>query len=122
MEQGVRGEDARRLSEHLLELYFKTQDYPYTRHHIESFDQFLSQDLPAIVQAQNPILLLHGVIPNTKSYEYKAEISPEALWRVIERADYKESDLQHLRRSKPSPGYCLGQGEGYYDYITGNFS
>ena len=54
--------------------------------------------------------------------EYKAEISPEALWRVVERADYKESDLQHLRRSKPSPGYCLGQGEGYYDYITGNFS
>ena len=75
MEQGVRGEDARRLSEHLLELYFKTQDYPYTRHHIESFDQFLSQDLQAIVRAQNPILLLHGSpIGGTKHYEYKAEI------------------------------------------------
>jgi DNA-directed RNA polymerase II subunit RPB2 len=74
MDQGLRGEDAKALSEQLLKLYFKTQDYPYTRHHIESYDQFLSQDLPAIVQAQNPILLLHGVIPNTKSYEYKAEI------------------------------------------------
>jgi DNA-directed RNA polymerase II subunit RPB2 len=74
MDQGLRGEDAKALSEQLLKLYFKTQDYPFTRHHIESYDQFLSQDLPAIVQAQNPILLLHNAIPNTKSYEYKAEI------------------------------------------------
>ena len=75
MDKGLKGEDARRLSEHLLELYFKTQDYPYTRHHIESYDQFLSQDLQAIVRAQNPILLLHGApIAGTKHYEYKAEI------------------------------------------------
>jgi DNA-directed RNA polymerase II subunit RPB2 len=74
MDQGVRGEDAKTLSEHLLRLYFKTQDYPFTRHHIESYDQFLSQDLPAIVRAQNPILLWHKVIPDTKFYEYKAEI------------------------------------------------
>jgi DNA-directed RNA polymerase II subunit RPB2 len=75
MDKGLKGEDARRLSEHLLDLYFKTQDYPYTRHHIESYDQFLSQDLQAIVRAQNPILLLHGSpIAGTKHYEYKAEI------------------------------------------------
>ena len=74
MELGPRGEEAKALSEHLLNVYFKTQEYPYTRHHIESYDQFLSQDLPAIIKAQNPILLLHGVLPAQNAYEYKAEI------------------------------------------------
>jgi DNA-directed RNA polymerase II subunit RPB2 len=74
MELGPRGEEAKALAEHLLNVYFKTQEYPYTRHHIESYDQFLSQDLPAIIKAQNPILLLHGVLPALKAYEYKAEI------------------------------------------------
>lgn len=74
MELGPRGEEAKALAEHLLNVYFKTQEYPYTRHHIESYDQFLSQDLSAIIKAQNPILLLHGVLPTLKAYEYKAEI------------------------------------------------
>ena len=74
MDTGLRGQEARDIAEHLLNLYFKTQDYPYTRHHIESFDQFLSQDLPAMIAAQNPIILLQTQIPNTKSYAYKAEI------------------------------------------------
>ncbi|NBO70314.1 MAG: hypothetical protein EBU66_08575, partial [Bacteroidetes bacterium] len=76
---GIRGDDARALSEQLLKLYFKTNDYPYTRHHIESFDQFLSQDLAAIIHSQNPILLLNdnrdvGEVSKSKYYKYKAEI------------------------------------------------
>ena len=74
MEVGIRGDDARELSEHLLNVYFKTLMYPYTRHHIESYDQFVSQDLPAIVKDQNPILLLHAPIGTTGIYKYKAEI------------------------------------------------
>jgi DNA-directed RNA polymerase II subunit RPB2 len=74
MELGIRGDDARELAEHLLKIYFKTQDYPYTRHHIESFDQFVSQDLPAIIKDQNPILLMHSPIGSTGIYAYKAEI------------------------------------------------
>jgi len=77
--EGLRGDDARALSEHLLKLYFKTNDYPYTRHHIESYDQFLSQDLPAIINSQNPILLLNdsrdvSEVSRSKYYEYKAEV------------------------------------------------
>ena len=77
--EGIRGEEARALSEQLLKLYFKTNDYPYTRHHIESFDQFLSQDLEAIIRAQNPILLLNdsrdvAQVSKTKYYQYKAEV------------------------------------------------
>lgn len=71
---GIRGDDARELAEHLLYTYFSTQSYPYTRHHTESYDQFVSQDLPAIIKSKNPILLLHEPIGTSDFYEYKAEI------------------------------------------------
>ena len=74
MELGIRGEDARELAQHLLHTYFQTQPYPYTRHHIESYDHFVSQDLPAIVKDENPILLMHAPIGATGVYKYKAEI------------------------------------------------
>ena len=74
MEVGIRGEEARELAESILKKYFTTQGYPYTRHHIESFDQFVSQDIPAIIKASNPLILLHGAIGDTGQYMYKAEI------------------------------------------------
>ena len=74
MDLGIRGEEARDLAENLLRLYYKTQDYPFTRHHIESFDQFLSQDLPAIVQSKNPLTLLQGRIGESDVYRYKTEL------------------------------------------------
>jgi len=74
MESVLRGDAARELSEHILRTYFRTQAYPYTRHHIESYDQFLSQDLPAIVAARNPIQLLQSQIGSTGIYAYRAEI------------------------------------------------
>ena len=74
MELGIRGDDARELAEHLLKTYFNTQDYPYTRHHIDSYDQFVSQDLPAIIRDANPIMLLHEPIGTTGIYKYRAEI------------------------------------------------
>ena len=71
----LRGDDARDLAETLLRKYFRTQDYPYTRHHIESYDQFLSQDLPAVIRADNPLTLLEGgQIGETGVYRLKAEI------------------------------------------------
>ena len=74
MELGIRGDDARELAEHLLKTYFTTQEYPYTRHHIDSYDQFVSQDLPAIIKDENPIVLLHEPLGMTGIYKYKAEI------------------------------------------------
>ncbi len=55
------------LSRKLLETYFRTVDYPFTRHHIDSFDQFLSQDLPAMIKSQNPFLILKELIPRTNT-------------------------------------------------------
>ena len=74
MEGAIRGDDARELSERLLKVFFRTQDYPYTRHHIDSYDHFVSQDLPAIIKDTNPLLLLQGPIGDTEFYAYKAEI------------------------------------------------
>ena len=70
----LRGDEARELSERLLKMYYTTVDYPWTRHHIDSYDQFLSSDLPAIVRSSNPILVLEDQIGTTGEYAYKAEI------------------------------------------------
>ncbi len=69
------GEDlGRRASRHLLHTYFTTQDYPYTRHHIDSFDQFMTKDLISIIKSNSPILLVKDRIEGTNAYSYKVEI------------------------------------------------
>ena len=62
------------LSRKLLELYFRTYNYPFTSHHIDSFDQFVTEDLPAILKSNNPILILKELIPRTNTYMYRVEI------------------------------------------------
>ena len=62
------------LARKLLDTYFKTTDYPFTRHHIDSFDQFVSQDIPAILKSNNPILLLKDLNPKTNIFTYRVEI------------------------------------------------
>ena len=74
--------DSRVYAEKLLQKYFKTFDYPYTHHQINSYDNFISKDIPAIIKASNPILILEekiGSISNananaTDEYAYKVEI------------------------------------------------
>jgi DNA-directed RNA polymerase II subunit RPB2 len=70
----IRGDASRTLAERLLKVYFQTQDYALTRHHIESYDQFLSQDLPAMLSGKNPLIMLQGKIRDTMDYMYRAEI------------------------------------------------
>lgn len=66
--------DSRYYAESLLKKYFKTFSYPFTHHQINSFDQFVSNDISAIIKAANPILLLEEKIGNTDEYAYKVEI------------------------------------------------
>lgn len=54
--------------------------------------------------------------------EYRNVITLDELWRIVERADYKEDDAQRLRRHKLAERFCIGNGTGYYDYIVGDFS
>jgi len=74
MEGRIRGNVGRDMAEKLIRSYFRTLDYPFTRHHIESFDQFLGQDLPAVIRAENPFVLLQDPIGSTGIYALKAEV------------------------------------------------
>ena len=69
------GDESREISRRLLDKYFRTVPYPYTRHHIDSYDQFLQQDLVNIIRSHNPILILKDLIDeSTNTYKYKVEI------------------------------------------------
>lgn len=63
------------IGRQLLDTYFKTNAYPYTRHHIDSYDQFLQKDLGLIIKSHNPILILEERIGDTSHYQYRTEIS-----------------------------------------------
>lgn len=70
-----RGDKFRALSRSLIDRYYRTNEYPYTRHHIQSYNQFISHDLPSIIKTNNPILLLKDLIPGYPGkYTYKVEI------------------------------------------------
>jgi DNA-directed RNA polymerase II subunit RPB2 len=58
----------------LLDQYFQTTSYPYTRHHLDSFNQFLESDLPSIIQSQNPLIIVKDLIKGTNTYAYTVEI------------------------------------------------
>lgn len=61
----------------ILDKYFKTFSYPFTHHQINSYDQFISKDIPAIIKSENPILILQEPIGthNKKDiYAYQIEI------------------------------------------------
>lgn len=62
------------LPRRLLDQYFQTTAYPYTRHHIDSYSQFLESGLPTIIKGQNPLIVLKDLIPDTATYKYKVEI------------------------------------------------
>ena len=57
----------------LLDQYFQTTSYPYTRHHLDSYNQFLESDLPAIIQSHNPLIVVKDQI-KPGQYEYTVEI------------------------------------------------
>ena len=66
---------SRNISRHIIDTYFKTTAYPYTRHHINSYDQFLNKDVVSIIQSNNPILILKDLIDETdNTYRYRVEI------------------------------------------------
>lgn len=72
--QTIKGDEARQLAKQLLDTYFKTAEYPFTSHHIDSYDQFLKNGLPNIIRERNPILILKELIPNRNLYKYRVEI------------------------------------------------
>ena len=69
--------EAKKLSRHLLERYFTTIPDYLSRHHLQSYEQFIQSDLPRIIRANNPLILFKNQISKTGeklAYEYKLEI------------------------------------------------
>ena len=75
MESAAASAVASDIGRKLIDIYFKTNPYPYTRHHIDSYDQFLQKDLQLVIKSQNPIIILKDLIPNTNQYKYRVEIN-----------------------------------------------
>lgn len=77
-EQPFDATTARTLAMNLIHKFFTTQVNALTSHHIDSYDQFLSRDLAAIVKAHNPIILLKNPkgepADPKKLYKYSVEL------------------------------------------------
>jgi DNA-directed RNA polymerase II subunit RPB2 len=71
----INGDKARELARSLIDRYFRTMSYPYTKHHIDSYDQFIQKDLISFIQSQNPITNFKDLIDDkTRTYRYKVEV------------------------------------------------
>jgi DNA-directed RNA polymerase II subunit RPB2 len=64
----------RQLAEEMIHSYFTTQEIPLTKHHIDSYDQFLDRDMLNIIKSNNPLLILKDKLPDGDSYKYRVEI------------------------------------------------
>ena len=55
--------------------------------------------------------------------EYGQQHTLDNLWRIVEREGWEElNNKDPFRRHDVDNTYCIGNGEGLYDYITGDFS
>ena len=77
-EQPFDADRARALATDLIHKYFTTQFNPLSKHQTESFDQFIGHDLPNIIAAQNPLVVLKNEKDVQKAgardYRYKSEV------------------------------------------------
>lgn len=67
-------ETARVMASNIIHKYFTTQNIPLTKHHIDSYDQFIQRDLKHIVAASNPLIILKDEFASTGIYKYKIEL------------------------------------------------
>jgi len=56
----------------LIDAYFKDHAYPFTRHHIESFRQFLRHNIPLTIKSYNPITMIK--YDTTGEEDFKVEV------------------------------------------------
>ena len=66
--------NSRELARSLIDRYFRTTAYPYTRHHIDSYDQFIQRDMINIIRTRNPVLMLKDRYEGTNQYKYEVRI------------------------------------------------
>ena len=58
-----------------LEKYFTENDFALTRHHIDSYEQCILEEIPSIIRASNPIVLLKEALDKDAGvFAYRLEI------------------------------------------------
>jgi DNA-directed RNA polymerase II subunit RPB2 len=58
-----------------LEKYFKENEFPLTRHHIDSYEKAVFDDIPSIIHSNNPIVFLKEPLDESGSvFAYRVEI------------------------------------------------
>jgi len=62
-----------------LEKYFQETDFPLTRHHIDSYEKAMFDEIPSIIHSNNPIVFLKEPLPKSKDddktyFAYRVEI------------------------------------------------
>jgi DNA-directed RNA polymerase II subunit RPB2 len=73
------GEQSRKLASEIIHTFFTSQSNPLVRHHIDSYDQFVRNDIKAVLKTNNPLLIyknpkdITGEVGSSK-YKYKTEI------------------------------------------------
>ena len=54
--------------------------------------------------------------------EYRDSVTLEELWNIVERKGWDADRQKSLKRHMVDETHCIGNGEGFYDYIVGEFS
>lgn len=66
---------SKEIARSILHTYFTTNPYPYTQHHIDSYDQFVQEDMIHIIRSQNPIILVKELLDDQLNlYKYRVKI------------------------------------------------
>lgn len=58
----------------LLDIYFKDHFYPFTKHHIDSYREFLRRYIPDVIRSYNPITMVKFLNNQEKEVDLKVEI------------------------------------------------
>jgi DNA-directed RNA polymerase II subunit RPB2 len=93
-----------------LEKYFSENDFALTRHHIDSYEQCVFDEIPSIIHAANPIVLLKESLDKDAGvFAYRVEIfiggdvaTPQALGLTIAPPVVVLDDGNTVRRMFPN--------------------
>jgi len=58
----------------ILDVYFKDHFYPFTKHHIDSYREFLRRYIPDVIKSYNPITMVKFRNNNENDIELKVDI------------------------------------------------
>ena len=59
---------------HVIDSYFRDTPYYLTKHHLDSYNDFISNQIPSMISQSNPLRIFKDHNPKTNTYRYEIEI------------------------------------------------